>query len=338
MELMTVLLAMLSKPLRAVSRPIYDLWSRVRREVRVRRMVAAYPVAGGASGETTTGALADSLPSVFADARITNETEGTWQRTCDVRRQTPGTGLNWQEISLAALASQDITETTRNKNAQQYQDTLLQVEPTMTQILVKVTDRTYRKIADVVESKMGTLAGNAMARKKDEDYLALFSTFSTAVQPGTGTVFAYGYISSSKSRIASNPTEVQSGAVSCVLHGYQIKDIQDTLVTGVGTYNVPAGLTEETFRQGFEGSVTGVNVYRDDNIAINGTPDARGATHAKEAVVAVLGMDLKRETRRDPSFGGGADEIFLTDEYAFIERSASNWAYGHLSDATAPTS
>ena len=43
MELMTVLLAMLSKPLRAVSRPIYDLWSRVRREVRVRRMVAAYP-------------------------------------------------------------------------------------------------------------------------------------------------------------------------------------------------------------------------------------------------------------------------------------------------------
>ena len=291
-----------------------------------------------ASGETTSGTLADSLPSMIADARIIREYEGVWQRTTDVRKLKEGTGLNWQEISLAQLVAQDVTETTNNENAQQIADTLLSVEPTMTQILVKVTDRTYRKIADVVESKMGKLAGNAMARKKDEDYLSLFSSFSTAVQPGAGTAFAYGYIAAAANRIKSNTTEPAIAGVFSVLHGFQIKDIQDTIIAGIGTYTIPEGMTEETFRKGFAGTVTGSNVFEDGNITIDTSDDARGATHAKEAVVAVMGMTIKTETRRDPSFGGGADEVFMTDEYAFVERSASNWAYGHLSDALAPTS
>ena len=291
-----------------------------------------------ATGETTSGSLADSLPSMIADTRIVREYDGVWQRTCDVRKLKAGTGLNWQEISLSQLTASDITETTDNKNPQQFVDTLLSVEPTMTQILIKVTDRTYRKIADVVESKMGTLAGNAMSRKKDEDYLALFSTFATTVQPGAGTAFAFGYIASAKNRISSNTTEPATGVINTILHGFQIKDIQDTLVAGVGTYNVPKGMTEDVFRSGFQGSVTGSNVWEDGNITIDSSDDARGATHAKAGVVAVMGMTIKTETRRDPSFGGGADEVFMTDEYAFVERAASSWAYGHLSDALAPTS
>jgi len=292
-----------------------------------------------ASGETITGSLADSLPSIVADARIIRDYEGVWMRTTDTRRQSEGEGLSWVESALAQLASQDITETTENSNSQQLSDSLISVEPTMVQILVKITDRTFRKVAKVVTGKIGSLAGNAMARKKDEDYLALFSTFSTAVQPGTGSPFAYGYISSAVSRIRSNATEPSLAEIYSVLHGYQIKDIQDAITSGVGTYAIPAGMTEDTFRKGFAGTVAGSNVFEDGNIAIDSTPDARGATHSKEGVVAVMGMSLKHETRRDPSFGGGADEVFLTDEYAFVERGSANaWAFGHLSDATAPTS
>ncbi len=291
-----------------------------------------------AVGETTSGSLADSLPSMIADARIIREYDGVWQRTCDVRKLKANTGLNWQEISLAQLAAADITETTNNDNPQLIADTLLQVEPTMTQILVKVTDRTYRKIASVVESKMGTLAGNAMARKKDEDYLSLFSTFAATADPGAGNPMTFGHIAAAKSRITSNTTEPATGAIFAILHGFQIKDIQDTLVAGVGTYNVPEGLTEDTFRQGFQGTVTGVNVFEDGNISIDGLDDAIGAVHAKEGVVAVMGMTIRTEVRRDPSYGGGADEVFMTDEYAFVERAASDWAYGQTSDATAPTS
>jgi hypothetical protein len=275
---------------------------------------------------------------MIADARIVREYEGVWQRTCDVRKLKDGTGLSWNEISLAQLTAQDITEATTNNNAQAIADTIFTITPQMSQILIKVTDRTYRRIADVVESKMGSLAGNGMARKKDEDYLDLFSTFGTGASPGAGNPLSFGHIAAAKNRISSNVTEAAESPVHSVLHGFQIKDLQDEIVSGIGTYTVPAGMTEETYRQGWRGSVAGSQVFEDGNITIDASDDARGATHAREAVVAVMGMSIKTETRRDPSYGGGADEIFMTDEYAFAERSAGNWAFAHLSDSTAPTS
>jgi hypothetical protein len=295
-----------------------------------------------ASGETTSGSLADSLPSIIADARIVREFEGVWKRTCDVRDQAKGTGLNWQEISLGQLTASDVTETTTNENYQQLVDTIFQIEPTMTQIALKITDRTYRKIAAVVESKIGSLAGNAMARKKDEDYLALFSACATTASPGSGNPLSFGHIAAAKNNITSNVTEPSMAECYTVLHGFQIKDIQDEVLAGVGTYTIPSGMTEEVFKRGFMGTVAGSNVFEDGNITVDATPNANGATHSKEGIVMVLGMGIKQEQRRDPSFGGGADEIFLTDEYGLGERlgngATQTWCYLHLSDATAPTS
>ena len=290
------------------------------------------------AGETTTGSLTESQPYVVADARLVREYEGTYRRTCDIRDQAKGEGLSWNEISLAQLQSQDITETTRNENAQSIADTLFSITPTMSQILIKITDRTYRRIASVVTSKFGALAGNAMGRKKDEDYLDLFSTFGTGASPGSGNPMSFGHVTAAVSRIGSNVTEPSSAPIFSVLHGFQIKDIQDEILAGVGTYAVPVGMTEETFRKGFRGSIANSNVFEDGNIVVDATPNARGATHSKEAVVCVLGMGIKSEMRRDPAYGGGADEQFMTDEYGFGERSAGNWAFAHLSDATAPTS
>ena len=293
-----------------------------------------------AVGETTTGSLADSLPTMIADARIVREFEGVWQRTTDAKRLKEGSGLTWNEISLSGLEAMDITETTTNNNPQQLVDTILTGTPQMTQIMTKITDRTYRRIANVVESKIGTLAGNAMARKKDDDYTALFSTFGTGASPGAGSPISFGHVTAAVNRTTSNRTEPSVGNVYTVLRGEQIYDIQSEVLAGVGTYTIPNGMTEEVFKQGFRGSVAGSNLYEDGNIPIgaSGAQDARGATHAREGVVAIQGMSIKTETRRDPSFGGGADEIFMTDEYTFIERSTGNWCYMHLSDATLPTS
>lgn len=289
-------------------------------------------------GETTTGSLQDSLPYMIADARIIREYEGVYRRVTDVRDQAKGQGLTWNEISLGQLNAADITETTRNDNPQLIADTLFSITPTMTQILIKITDRTYRRIAQVVSSKVGQLAGNAMARKKDEDFLDLFATFSTGASPGSGNPMSFGHVTAAVSRIGSNVVEPSSAPIYTVLHGFQIKDVQDEVLAGVGTYTVPEGMTEATFRKGFRGTIANSNVFEDGNIIVDATPNARGATFSKDAVVCVLGMGIKKETRRDPAFGGGADEIFLTDEYGYGERSAGNWAFAHLSDATAPTS
>ncbi|KKN41174.1 hypothetical protein LCGC14_0726040 [marine sediment metagenome] len=293
------------------------------------------------SGETISGSLSGALPQVVSDARIKKEFEGTWRRTCDIKKQQPNTGLSWTEFSLDKVSRQGITETTDNRNFQQLSGSLQSIEPTMNQIIIKVTDKTYRKIASVVKGKFGGLAGNAMNRGDDEDYLALFSTFATTNSPGTGNPMSFGYVSSAKVNITSNVTEPSMAEVFTVLHGRQIKDIQDEVLAGVGTYTIPVGMTEEVFRKGFAGTVAGSNVFEDGNITVDATPDANGATHSREGVIAAVGMEIKSETDRDLYYGGGADVISLTNEIAFAERKSGTtqvWAYRHFSDATAPTS
>jgi hypothetical protein len=236
-----------------------------------------------AVGETTTGSLADSLPTLIADARIVREFEGVWQRTTDSKKLSNNSGLTWNEISLSGLEAMDITETTTNNNPQQLIDTILSGTPQMTQIMVKITDRTYRRIASVVSSKVGQLAGNAMARKKDDDYTTLFSTFGTGASPGAGNPISFGHITAAVNRTTSNRTEPSMGNVYTILRGEQIYDIQNEVLAGVGTYTIPTGMTEETFRSGFRGSVAGSNLFEDGNIAIgaSGAQDARGSAVAR---------------------------------------------------------
>lgn len=293
-----------------------------------------------AIGETTSGTLADALPSIVADARLVREYEGTWMRTCDVKRQDEGTGLNWTQFQIAQLNAQDITENTDNRNYQQLVGTLLSTEPVMTQIIVKITDRTYRKVAKVVSSKFGSLAGNAMARKKDEDYIALFSTFATTTSPGTGNPLSHGHIAAAARNAKSNATEPAMSEIYGTLHGFQLYDLQLEVLAPVGTYEV-TGLSEEMFRRGWSGSVAGADIFEDGNIDPTGvsSTNGRGAVHAREGVFAVMGMSLKTERDRDIYFGGGADVISMVDEYSFVEntsRGTAVFAYQIVSDTTAP--
>lgn len=289
------------------------------------------------SGVTTTGSLGDSQELIIDSARIVREQEGRWKSCCDVQRLDANTGLSWEEISLAQLTAQAITETTDLQNHQAISDSILTITPSMTGISMCITDRVYRRMPKKVISKMGMLGQNAIDRKKDEDYLAVFATATTTLC-GTGTTFASGFINAAARRITSNTTEPAMGTIVTVLHGFQIKDIEDELRAGIGTYTIPKGLSEEVFRDGFRGSLASTNVYEAGNITIDSTPDARGATHAREAVIMVQGKSPWTEKDRKPGYGGGADVVYLYDEYALGERSAGNWLYGQLSDATAPTS
>lgn len=290
-----------------------------------------------AAGVTTTGSLSDSQELIIDSGRIVREYEGVHMRTCDVVRLKDNTGLSWEEISLAQLTAQAVTETTELNNPQQIADTLFTITPTMVGIEVCVTDKVYRRMPKVVLAKMGQLAANAIARKRDEDYLTVFSGATTTLA-GAGTTLTSGYINAAKSRITSNTTEPSVGTVSGVFHGFQIKDLADEIRSGVGTYAIPNGLTEDVFRKGFMGTIDGVNIFEDGNITIDGSDDARGAVHSKEAIVLVQGKSQWTETERKANYGGGADDMFIYDEYAYGERSSGNWLFAVLSDAAVPTS
>jgi hypothetical protein len=291
------------------------------------------------AGVTNTASLVDSLPVVINAARIVREFVGSMPKLVDRTTMPEGQGLNYDEVSLAQLTAQNITENTILDNPQQIQDTLFQITPLQSGIQTMLTDRMKRRISKNVASKIGVLAGNAMERKKDEDGLAILDGATTSLG-GAGTTMSTGFISAAVARIRSNTTEPSMDTINGVLHGFQIKVIQDELVASVGATDsaIPTGLTADTFRKGFTGSVFNANLWEDGNIGIDTLDDAKGGIFAREAIVLVQGYSPRSETQRRPEYGGGADVLYMYDEYAYGERSAGNWLYEIYTDATAPTS
>lgn len=290
-----------------------------------------------ASGYTTTDALADSLPTVISSARQVREFEGVMPQLVDKVTLGEGIGLSWNEVTLAQLTAQTITETTELDNPQQMSDTMLTITPTVIGIETLLTDRVAARISKNAFAKTGGLVQNAIQRKKDEDGLTMLDGATTALC-GAGSTLTSGHIAAGAYRITSNATEPGMKPIRCVLHGYQLKDIYDELVAGVGTYVVNEGPTARVFQSGFTLPIAGAEVYEDGNITISSsTDDAKGGVFAKEAIVLVQGRAPRVETERK-QIGGGATAFFHYDEYAYGERSAGNWLYEICSDATAPTS
>ena len=121
-------------------------------------------------------------------------------------------------------------------------------------------------------------------------------------------------------------------------HGFQLKDIFDELVAGVGTYVLTEGPTARVFEEGYRLPIAGCTVYEDGNITIDGSDDATGGVFAKEAIVLVQGRAPRIVDVRNEKRGGGGFHVYHYDEYAYGERSSGNWLYSMVSDATAPTS
>ena len=286
----------------------------------------------------TTGTLALALPDMIQGARLFEEYEMMVPKTFDRTNLPRGQGNIYNEIRTGQIVAQGITETTVNDNAQLAALTLFSVTPSMSQVMTRMTDKTFRRLSGNVAATLGRGSQLAMNRKLDQDCIAQFATAGTTLC-GTGAVLNGGHISAAVANIRGNATEtgMNAGPIHASLHPFGIKYLQDEILQGVGTYNVQHGLTEEFYKRGFNGSVAGANVWSMGNIAIDSTPDARGAVYAQKAFLLVRELELKTETRRRPDVGGGADEVFMTGGWAAGKRS-DNWLRGILHGATAPTS
>jgi len=289
-----------------------------------------------ASGNTTTGSLADSLPTLIASARIVREFEGVMPQLVEKQTLGEGVGLSWHEVKFEKLTAQDITETTVLDNPQQISDSLFTVTPTVCGIETVITDRVAARISKNAYAKIGALAQNAIQRKKDEDGLTMLDGFHNSYA-GAGTTLTSGHLSAAMALITGNATEHAKPPYRCVLHPYQIHDIEDEIVAGIGTYVVNEGLTARVFSEGFRGMIAGAQIYPDGNITIDSDADGKGGVFAQEALVLVQGRAPRMVAERAEEIGGGATKIYHYDEYAYGER-LDTWGTEIYSDCTAPTS
>lgn len=289
-----------------------------------------------AVGNTTTSSLADSLEKVIASARTTREQVGVMPQLVDKYTLGVGDGNSWNEILLGQLTAEAVSETEEYDNPQQVTDTLFTITPTVIGCQTVITDRVAKRISGKAYTKIGQLAQQAIQRKKDEDGLTMLDGATTSLC-GAGTTLTAGYIATAVYRITSNTTEPGPKPIRCVLHGYQIKDLFDELVVGVGLAPIGDGITADVFKSGFNLPIAGCEVYEDGNITPDSNDDAKGGVFSKDALVLVQGRSPYTEQERK-QIGGGAWSVYIYDEYAYGERSAGNWLFEIYSDASAPTS
>jgi N4-gp56 family major capsid protein len=145
-------------------------------------------------------------------------------------------------------------------------------------------------------AELGTVLGNAIATKMDQDLIALFDGFSTSLGATTQEItVADIFNAASRLKAAKAP-----GQYSCVLHPYQAYQLKANMTN---TFANPNGgdLQNEAMRTGFIGTVAGVNIYESANITVDGSGDAKGAVFAPEAVAIAMKRDFNIETERNAS-------------------------------------
>ncbi len=245
---------------------------------------------------------------------------------------------------MAKLSAQAVSENTELDNPQQMEDTLFSITPTVVGVHTVITDRVAMRISSNAYAQTGSLAQNAIERKKDQDGITAIDGATTALG-AAGNALDSGEIAAAAYRITSNTTEPAPANVPihAVHHGFCLKDIDDELIASgldASTSGAPLtdGISVEAYQNRYRGTIAGARLYEDGNISIDGDDDAKGGVFSQAALVLVEGRSPYIETKRMPELGGGATAMYHYDEFAYGERSAGNWLYEVIADATAPTS
>ena len=160
--------------------------------------------------------------------------------------------------------------------------------------------------------ELGTVLGNAIATKIDSDLIALFSGFSGALGAAGSEITVADLFKAAATLRANKVT----GSMAAVVHPFQAYQLKAGLTN---TFANPNGgdLQNEAMRNGYVGSIAGIDVYESANVAIDGSDDAVAAVFAPEALAIALKSEFNLETQRNATRRG--TELVATAVYGVAE-------------------
>ena len=177
---------------------------------------------------------------------------------------------------------------------------------------VILTDKLVRQEKPELFRTVGRQMGDAVARKEDEDIIALFDGFSNAAgASGAGLNYRsfMGCVAWMKTQKAPRP-------YACVHHPNAIYFLsRDTSRVGTTAGTIPSGFSEDLLKDFFNFTLDKVPVFDDGNITAAAT--SKGAMFSKEALCFVESLAPNVERDRDPSLR--ATEINMVTDYGCFE-------------------
>ena len=193
---------------------------------------------------------------------------------------------------------------------------------------VIITDKLLRQSTTNTFSMIGRQLGDAMARKKDTDVIALYTNLNGGTKLGAddksmGTANVHAIISHAKANKFGNQLYI-------LHHPNAVAELSKASATTADTA-AAAGLTSgwsvdllQNFYSGLR-PINGVSIFEDGNIAkVSGQDSGIGVIADKTAMAALTSVETRTERQRDASLR--ATEIVLTSDYGVFELDDSRGA------------
>jgi N4-gp56 family major capsid protein len=262
---------------------------------------------------STTSTLNDLLPAITAEAMFVAN-ERSIMRGLVKNYSIPAS--NGKTITVPIYPVQSAAALTEGDEVSNTAVSTNGVTLTVSTVAIRtmITDLVRASSASNVVADMGRLFGEAIAKKMDQDLLALFSGFSTGVG-GASTAMSAALIAQAVARLRANA--VPGDALACVVNPYVAYDLKKDLTNTFANPN--AGIVQnEAMVTGYVGTLFGVPVFESSNIADTGTAgDYVGAVFHRDALGLAMIGDIQIETQRRASFVG--DDIVASAHYGVGE-------------------
>jgi len=243
---------------------------------------------------TTSTTLDDLFANIIAQARFTAEEQSLMLGLVTQYNIGAQAGKTIQVPKYPAIAAADLTEgTDMTSTTVSTSSVSITVGEVGAQVLL--TDLAAMGAGNPAE-ELGTVLGNAIATKMDTDLIALFDGFSGSI----GTAGAEITVADLFKAAATLRANKVTGVINAVVHPYQAYQLKANLTN---TFANPNGgdLQNEAMRNGYVGTIAGINVYESANVSIDGSDDAKGAVFAPEALAIAMKRDFQIEPQRDAS-------------------------------------
>jgi len=246
---------------------------------------------------TTSSSLDDLFVNIVAEARMAAEENSIMRNLVTNYNIGSVAGTTIQVPKYSTVSAADLTEGT-DMSSTEVTTSSVSIAVGEVGVQAFLTDMATMGAGNPAQ-EIGTLLGNAIARKIDEDLIALFDGFGTSFG-GTGTELSVADIFKAAATLRNKKVNGQLVAVVNPLQAYALK------ANLTNTFANPNGgdLQNEAMRNGFVGSIAGVDIYESAHVVIDGSGDAKGGVFAPEALALAMKRDFVIEPERNASLRG----------------------------------
>jgi HK97 family phage major capsid protein len=264
------------------------------------------------ANESTSSTLSELYTEIVAEAQFV-ATEQSIMRNLVRNYQITGGGKAVEVPIYSAISAAAVAEATDLSNTA-VDPSSATITASEVGVMTTLTDLARNSAPRNVAADIGRLFGEGIAKKQDQDLIALFDGFSTTLGDGT-TAISAASVFNALSTLRANSLPINECAV--VLHPKIAYDLKANLTNTFANAN-GNDLANEALRQGFVGRLAGMPVFETANMSNTGTAgDYKGGAFHRDAIALAEMQGLKVETQRDASLR--ADEIVATAVYGVGE-------------------